>query len=128
KSGCVAAVSKFDDVGVRFPGTAAAADAMWEAAACYKSMGNVDKARELYLALRGNGSYKDRAEAELALAEVQQAQNYGGARGAAAGPLKAAAAPHPAPRPPPAGPPANSPPGDVGTAPAAPSRKTESGL
>ncbi|MEO5730185.1 MAG: zf-HC2 domain-containing protein, partial [Byssovorax sp.] len=31
-AGCAAAVSKYDEIGARFPGTGAAADAMWEAA------------------------------------------------------------------------------------------------
>src|SRR5688500_740151 len=34
QSGCAAAVGKFDEVGASFPGTAAAFDAMWDAAAC----------------------------------------------------------------------------------------------
>lgn len=148
KSGCAAAVPKYDDVGVRFPGTAPAADAMWEAAACYKSMGNTDKARELYLALRGNSAYKDRADAEIALAEAQNQNNYapgGGAGHAVAGGQKAAAAAAPAPAAPakpkvaaaqadPASPPAATPPaatgtpGGTGKAPASPTRKQESGL
>ena len=65
-AGCAAAVSKYDEVGARFPGSGAAADAMWEAASCYRSMGDAAKARELYLALESVGSYRQRAEQELA--------------------------------------------------------------
>jgi hypothetical protein len=64
-SGCSAAVGAFDAVGAQFPGTAAAADAMWEEAECYRSMGDGAKARSLYLALRDNGAYRDRAAARL---------------------------------------------------------------
>jgi hypothetical protein len=145
QSGCSAAVSKFDDVGVRFAGTAAAADAMWEAAACHKQMGNQDKARELYLALRGYGAYKDRADAELALAEANQMGNSaapggGGSQHSAAAPRKAAAKPKavavapfdseaPAPAAPaPAPPPQSSGASGGGKAPASQVRKVESGL
>jgi hypothetical protein len=64
-TGCPSAVSKFDEVGTRFPGTGIAADAMWEAAACYKLMGELDKAHQLYLALKSTGGYRERAEREL---------------------------------------------------------------
>lgn len=63
-SGCAAAVSKLDAVAVRFAGTQAASDAMWEQATCYKQMGDRAKAQQLFLALRSTG-YRDRAQAEL---------------------------------------------------------------
>ena len=96
-SGCAAAVSKFDEVGTRFPGSGAAADAMWEAAACYKSMGEIDKAHQLYLALKGTGSYRDRAQQELAADNNNFMQNQVAARAAAAAPPPPAAAPTAAP-------------------------------
>ncbi|HEY4122430.1 MAG TPA: zf-HC2 domain-containing protein, partial [Byssovorax sp.] len=74
KSGCGAAVGKFDEVGGRFPATAAAADAMWEEAVCYRSLGEPTKARELLLALKANGAYRDRVEQELS-AEPQMNGN-----------------------------------------------------
>jgi hypothetical protein len=103
-AGCAAAVSKYDEVGARFPGTGAAADAMWEAAGCYRSMGDAAKARELYLALASVGSYRQRAEQELAVdgASHLNAQNQIAQRSAAAGKMPAAAAPAPAAAPPPA--------------------------
>ena len=61
-AGCASAVSKYDEIGARFPGTGAAADAMWEAASCYRSMGDAAKAREIYLALESVVSYRQRAE------------------------------------------------------------------
>jgi hypothetical protein len=97
KSGCRAAVGKYDEVGARHPATGAAADAMWEAANCYKSMGEQAKARELYQVLRSNGGYRDRAEQELAqdmanMANPSQvaARPGGGARAAPAAPAPAA--------------------------------------
>jgi hypothetical protein len=97
KSGCGAAVKAYDDVGSRFPATVVAAEAMWEAADCYKTMGDSAKARELYQALRSYASYRDRAEAELNDATGNMMNNSGSqvASRAAAGapPPMAAAAP-----------------------------------
>jgi hypothetical protein len=90
-SGCSAAVSKFDGVAVRFAGTPAAADAMWEEASCYKQMGDAQRAQQLYLALRSTG-YRDRAEAQLAEANANNTRNQAPAAVAAA-----PAAPPPAP-------------------------------
>lgn len=102
-AGCASAVNKFDEVGTRFPGTGVAADAMWEAAACHKSMGQVDKARQLYLALKSTGSHRERAEQELAMeANASPLQNQMAARAApkaAAPPPAAAPAPVQAKRP-----------------------------
>ena len=96
KSGCGAAVKAYDDVGSRFPATVVAAEAMWEAADCYKTMGDSAKARELYQALRSYASYRDRAEAELNVADGNAMNNSSQmASRAAAGapPPMAAAAP-----------------------------------
>jgi hypothetical protein len=107
-AGCAAAVSKYDEIGARFPGSGAAADAMWDAAACYRSMGDAAKARELYLALESVPSYRQRAEQEVngaadnnlgnAMNQVQVASRAA----AAGGKMPAAAAPMPAPAAPPA--------------------------
>jgi len=106
-AGCAAAVSKYDEIGARFPGTGAAADAMWEAATCYRSMGDAAKARELYLALESVGGYRQRAEQELAVdslnSNLGNAQNQIAQRSAAVGGKMPAAA---MPAPPAAAPPA----------------------
>lgn len=99
-AGCASAVSKYDEIGARFPGTGAAADAMWEAASCYRSMGDASKARELYLALESVGSYRQRAEQELnaesGTGALNAAQNQIAQRSVAgAGKMPAAAAPAP---------------------------------
>jgi TolA-binding protein len=65
-SGCSVAAPRYEAVAARFPGTAAAGDALWAAAACQRSMGNFERARDLYLSLRTVAGYRDRAEAELA--------------------------------------------------------------
>jgi hypothetical protein len=88
-SGCAAAVAKLDAVAVRFPGTKAAADAMWAEAGCYKQMGDAARAQQLYLSLRSTG-YRDRAQAEL---DDANRNTMGNAQQIAAAP---AAAPPPA--------------------------------
>ena len=91
-SGCAAAVGRLDAVAVRFAGTQAAADAMWNEAACYKQMGNKDRAQQLWLALRSTG-YRDRAQEELVAGDANL-NNVGQVAG-----RTVAAAPAPAPPP-----------------------------
>ena len=98
RSGCEAAVGKYDDVGSRFPRTSSAAVAMWEAAECYKSMGEGAKAREIYMALRSVDGYRERADGEIATTEAASngpQQNLGapGGAGNAAAARPAPAAP-----------------------------------
>ena len=133
QSGCAAAVGKLDDVGVRFAGTAAAADAMWEAATCHAQLGNTGKARELYLALRGYGAYKDRADAELAAADAAVQNNMSQKQQAPGGGAGTKAAAPAAPMPRAAAPsrsldsesPSSSPPGSTGKAPASPPKQAK---
>jgi hypothetical protein len=91
-SGCAAAVGKFDDVGARFPATNAAADAMWEEATCYKSLGEAQKQRELLLALKANPQYKERVDAELESGEIASGNSMQQAHAARARPAAAAPA------------------------------------
>ena len=74
-SGCDAALSKYEDVGVRYPGTTQAAAAMWAAAACHKKSGNATRARELYGVLAKRDDYKN--EAEEAMNELSPMNNMG---------------------------------------------------
>jgi hypothetical protein len=103
QSGCAAALAKLDEVGTKYPGTAAAHTAMWEAARCYKSAGDEAKARELLLTLRSVDDYKEQAEQELAGVEnnamTQNAAPAAAGRPAAAAPARAAAKPAAAPVP-----------------------------
>ncbi|HVK70492.1 MAG TPA: tetratricopeptide repeat protein [Polyangium sp.] len=95
-SGCDAALRLYDDVGARHPGTPQAADAMWEAAQCQRSLGNTDRARELYSALKQSDGYKARAEEALQESEAANQTNNAG------GGLVANRASSPSPAPPPA--------------------------
>ncbi|MEZ4296565.1 MAG: zf-HC2 domain-containing protein [Polyangiaceae bacterium] len=88
--GCDAALSKYDDVGVRFAGTSQAAEAMWSAAACHKKRGDAERARELYGALAKRDEYKDKAEE--ALNELAPIQNNAAASAAPAATATVAAA------------------------------------
>lgn len=97
-SGCSAALPLFDEIGTRYPGTAAAHTAMWEAAQCYKASGNEARARELLLALRSVESYKAQVESELGEAQAN-AQNIQAPAKAAAATAAAGAAAAPAGKP-----------------------------
>ena len=89
-SGCDAALPKYDDVGVRYPGTTQATAAMWAAAACHKKSGNADKAKELYGVLAKRDEYKD--QAEEALNELSPMNNMGAQSKAVASAASAASA------------------------------------
>jgi hypothetical protein len=65
QSGCGAAAPLYEDIGTRFSGSSAAADAAWEGAQCQKSLGNKEKARELLSSLKSSEGYRQRAEDEL---------------------------------------------------------------
>lgn len=67
--GCGAAVSAFDQVSQRYPGTRAGYEATWEAATCYETSGDVEKARRSYQALLDEPSYAERAKKALAQLE-----------------------------------------------------------
>lgn len=95
QSGCGAAVPLYEDIGTRFSGSSAAADAKWEAAQCQKSLGNNDKARELLSSLKDSEGYRDRAEEALRESSAPAATSTAPAGGAAVA-SRAAAAPAPA--------------------------------
>ncbi|MBK9265607.1 MAG: zf-HC2 domain-containing protein [Polyangiaceae bacterium] len=104
QSGCGAAVPLYEDIGTRFSGTSAAADAAWEAAQCQKSLGNNEKARELLSSLKSSEGYRQRAED--ALRETETGTSTGAAAAAPGGGVaggavasRAAAAPAPAAKP-----------------------------
>jgi TolA-binding protein len=66
--GCGAASMQFEQVTARYPGTASALEATWQAADCYKSLGEIDQARRSYERLFST-SYEERARAALARLE-----------------------------------------------------------
>ncbi|HRI68073.1 MAG TPA: zf-HC2 domain-containing protein [Polyangium sp.] len=93
QSGCSAAIPLYDDIGTRFSGSSAAADAKWESAQCQKSLGNNDKARELLSSLKETEGYRQRAEEAL---RDTNAPTTTAPAGGAAMASRAAAAPAPA--------------------------------
>lgn len=64
-SGCGAALPRFDNLASRFVGTSVAAEATWDSANCYREVGQFDRARQLFQAMRRVAGYRDRAEKEL---------------------------------------------------------------
>jgi hypothetical protein len=68
-SGCPSAAPRFEQVHSRYPGTVGS-DAAWQAADCYRSLGELARARQNYEQLIANPSYKTRAKE--AIAELDQ--------------------------------------------------------
>jgi TolA-binding protein len=67
--GCAVAVSLFDQVATRHPGTRFGYDATWQAASCYETLGDTERAKRSYQALLDDPSYGDRAKTNLASLE-----------------------------------------------------------
>ncbi|HEV8248258.1 MAG TPA: zf-HC2 domain-containing protein [Polyangiaceae bacterium] len=110
--GCGAAAPLFEQVTGHYPGTPSALEATWQAADCYKTLGELDQARRSYRALFST-SYDDRARSALSRLDdessgVASRKAKAAARsapaGAVAGPAADQAAPaeaaKPAPPPP----------------------------
>jgi hypothetical protein len=74
---------------------------MYDAANCYKALGDVDRAQKLYTSLMGVAGYRDRAESALADLKLAQRQQVA-AKPKAAAPAKQAPPPAAAPASPPA--------------------------
>jgi TolA-binding protein len=92
--GCAVAVSLFDQVATRHPGTRFGYDATWQAASCYETLGDTERAKRSYQALLDDPSYGERAKASLALLERAEQQPVEvAARKAASQTSPAAAAP-----------------------------------
>jgi len=68
-SGCPSAAPRFEDVHTRYPGSVGN-DAAWQAADCYRSLGELARARQNYEELAADPSYKSRAKE--AIAELDQ--------------------------------------------------------
>jgi TolA-binding protein len=68
-SGCPTAAPRFEDVHTRYPG-AVGNSAAWQAADCYRSLGELARARQNYDELAADPSYKSRASE--AIAELDQ--------------------------------------------------------
>jgi len=93
QSGCGAAIPLYDEIGTRFSGSSAAADATWESAQCQKNLGNNAKARELLSQLKESEGYRERAEEALRDTNAQAAPPATAAAGGVVASRAAAAAP-----------------------------------
>lgn len=90
-SGCAAAAPRFD--AVSSTGDPIGQEALFEAAECYRAMGQTDAARARYQRLAAVAAYAARAQAGI------DSMNQVASRKATGGPAKAAAAPQPAAKP-----------------------------
>jgi TolA-binding protein len=95
--GCGRAVAQFDEVFRRFPDAPPGREAAWQAAGCYRTMGDFDHARREYEALLNTPGYADRAQAALAsLGDTEPTPAAAVAAHVAAPPAEAKAAAKPA--------------------------------
>jgi TolA-binding protein len=91
-SGCPAAAPRFDDVHSRYPG-AVGNDAAWQAADCFRSLGELARARQDYQDLMTDPNYKGRAQDAIAELDQRAADQEVAARKAAPAKAKAASGP-----------------------------------
>lgn len=63
--GCPSAALLFEQVHQRFADSASGQEAAWQAAGCYRSLGDFERARQLYRALEEVPGFSDRAQAAL---------------------------------------------------------------
>jgi TolA-binding protein len=92
-SGCPSAAPRFEDVHTRYPGSVGN-DAAWQAADCYRSLGELARARQNYESLSADPSYKSRAKEAIAELDQRVAdQEIAARKAAAASKAGAAAAP-----------------------------------
>jgi TolA-binding protein len=99
-AGCPTAAPRFEEVHSRYPGSVGS-DAAWQAADCYRSLGELARARQNYEQLSADPSYKTRAKEAIAeldqrVADQELAARKATAAAAAAAKGKAPAASAPA--------------------------------
>jgi len=82
-SGCPTAAPRFEEVHSRYPGSVGS-DAAWQAADCYRSLGDLPRARQTYEQLTSDPSYKTRAKEAIAELDQRVADQELAARRAAA--------------------------------------------
>jgi len=61
-TGCSIAAPRFDEVNTRYPGSHIGNEAAWQAADCYRALGQRDRARKNYQALLAAAGYAERAQ------------------------------------------------------------------
>ncbi|HET7545349.1 MAG TPA: tetratricopeptide repeat protein [Polyangiaceae bacterium] len=91
-SGCPTAAPRFEEVRARYP-SSVGSDAAWQAADCYRTLGDLPRARQTYEQLAADPNYKARAKEAIAELDQRAADQELAARKAAA------AAPAPAAKP-----------------------------
>lgn len=64
-SGCATAASRFDRVYARYPDTGIGHEAAWQAATCYRGLGQTERAKQSYRALLDVPGYEERAARAL---------------------------------------------------------------
>src|SRR5690606_36666027 len=72
-SGCEKALPRYEAVASRFADGEVAGEALLAAASCHKALGQPEKAREIYVALRRLPAFSDRAEQALGSLDAQAA-------------------------------------------------------
>jgi hypothetical protein len=90
-SGCPSAAPRFDDVHSRYPGSIGN-DAAWQAADCFRSLGELARARQDYQDLMSDPNYKARAQEALAELDQRASDQQEVAARKSAAPAKAKAA------------------------------------
>jgi TolA-binding protein len=104
-TGCPAAALLFEQVHQRFPDSPSGQEAAWQAAGCYRTLGDFERARHHYEALLHTPGFADRAQAALAsLGDAEPQSEVAERRVAPASPAKKSAAAAEPARPAPAGP------------------------
>lgn len=87
-SGCAAAAPRFDAVHERYSGTGIGNEAAWQAAVCYRALGQFERAKKNYEALLDTQAYGQRAQS--ALAQLENPRGETDAKGSSApSPLRA---------------------------------------
>ena len=76
-SGCALAVSRFDRVRLRFPGSGSAYEAAWRAAKCLHQLGDVESARQNYESLLQVASHAEQARHALQMLSGSAAASGG---------------------------------------------------
>jgi tetratricopeptide (TPR) repeat protein len=66
RAGCPTAAPLFEAVAQRYPDSQPGKEAIWQAAGCYRTLGDFERARREYEALLKTPGYADRAQAALA--------------------------------------------------------------
>ena len=91
RSGCPTAAPMFDEVFRKYGDSQPGREAAWQAASCYRMLGDFERARQDYEALISTPGYADRAQAALASLGDSEPSEVAAKRSSAASATKAAA-------------------------------------